>query len=166
MRCLTLMNERGWRDETLTTKLLAAAALVLSSLFIATAVAAADLEVSIEGLRSDEGNVRVSVHRRDGAADFPNGDGVSGAFRRADPDGARFVFADLAPGDYAAAAFHDEDADGELDTNALGLPTEGYGFSNDARGMMGPPGFDAAAITVGAGADRLSVIVPIAYPFP
>lgn len=150
----------------LTKKLLATAALTLSSLFIATSVAAADLEVSIEGLRSDEGNVRVSVHRRGAAADFPNGDGVAGAFRKADSDGARFVFPDLAPGDYAVAAFHDEDADAELNTNALGLPTEGYGFSNDARGMMGPPGFDAAAITVGASTDGLTIIVPIAYPYP
>ena len=36
-------------------------------------------------------------------------------------------------------------ANGELDTNFIGLPKEGFGFSNDAMGRMGPPGFDAAS---------------------
>ena len=62
------------------------------------------------------------------------------------------------------AAFHDADGDGELDQNILRIPTEGYGFSNGARGFMGPPSFDDAALTIGSGEERISVVVPIAYP--
>jgi uncharacterized protein (DUF2141 family) len=54
-------------------------------------------------------------------------------------------FADIPPGTYALAVIHDENMDGKLDTNSLGIPTEGYGVSNDAKGLLGPPSFAAAS---------------------
>ena len=150
----------------LTTKAFGATGLVVAILFIAIAAMAADLEVSVEGLRSAEGNVRVALHRRADDAEFPDGDGVAGMFRPAEPDVVRIVFVDLPPGDYAVAVFHDADGDEELGTNILGIPIEGYGFSNDARGFMGPPSFDAAAVTVGADDDVRSIVVTIGYPGP
>lgn len=60
----------------------------------------------------------------------------------------------------AVAAFHD--ADGDLATNFLGIPAEGYGFSNGAVGFMGPPSFEDAAVSVGDAV--LSLFVAIAYP--
>jgi len=150
----------------LTTRGFQGASLVVAALLIATAAVAADLDVSVEGLRSAEGNVRVALHRRADAAEFPDGDGVAGMFRRANPDGVRIVFVDLPPGDYAVAVFHDADGDGELGTNILGIPNEGYGFSNGARGLIGPPSFEAAAITMGADDGLLSIVVKIAYPGP
>ena len=58
---------------------------------------------------------------------------------------ARCEFLDIPPGTYDLAVIHDENMDGELDTNWLGVPTEGYGFSNDAKASMGAPSFDAAS---------------------
>ncbi|AXS81681.1 DUF2141 domain-containing protein [Marinobacter sp. Arc7-DN-1] len=58
---------------------------------------------------------------------------------------ARCDFEDIPPGTYALAVIHDEDLDGKLGTNWLGIPTEGYGFSNDAKAFMGAPSFDAAS---------------------
>ena len=60
----------------------------------------------------------------------------------------RFVVQDLAPGRYALSAFHDENDNGELDTNLMGIPSEGYGFGNDASAALGPPSFEAAAVDV------------------
>jgi len=57
-----------------------------------------------------------------------------------------FVFANLWPGIYAAAAFHDENRSGDFDTNFIGLPREGYGFSNGARALLGPPAFEDASV--------------------
>ena len=42
---------------------------------------------------------------------------------------------------------YDENMNGKLDTNWLGIPTEGYGFSNDAKAMLGPPSLSAASFT-------------------
>jgi uncharacterized protein (DUF2141 family) len=52
-----------------------------------------------------------------------------------------FTFADLAPGEYAVRYYHDENLNGKMDTNFVGKPTEGYGFSNNVIGKMGPPPF-------------------------
>jgi len=51
-------------------------------------------------------------------------------------------------GTWAVLACQDENANGELDRNLVGMPKENYGFSRDARGKFGPPGFDDAAIEV------------------
>jgi uncharacterized protein (DUF2141 family) len=61
----------------------------------------------------------------------------------------RLVFKGLAAGQYAATAFHDLDSNGKLNANLMGLPTEPYGFSNNARGNFGPPAFKDAVITLG-----------------
>lgn len=58
---------------------------------------------------------------------------------------ARCDFADIAPGTYALAVIHDENMNGKLDANWLGIPAEGYGFSNDARAALGAPSFSAAS---------------------
>jgi len=46
---------------------------------------------------------------------------------------------------YALAAYHDANNNGKLDTNFFGIPTEGYGCSNNARGTFGPPAFEDVA---------------------
>ncbi|WP_084374260.1 DUF2141 domain-containing protein [Reichenbachiella faecimaris] len=51
-------------------------------------------------------------------------------------------FKNLPKGAYAVAVIHDANANGELDTGSFGIPTEAYGFSNNARGMFGPADFD------------------------
>ena len=58
---------------------------------------------------------------------------------------ARCDFEDIPPGRYALAVIHDENMNGKLDTNMLGIPTEGYGFSNDVTGLFGAPAFSAAS---------------------
>jgi uncharacterized protein (DUF2141 family) len=58
---------------------------------------------------------------------------------------ARCDFEDIPPGTYAMAVIHDENMNGKLDTNRLGIPREGYGFSNDAKGWLGAPSFSAAS---------------------
>ena len=58
---------------------------------------------------------------------------------------ARCDFEDIPPGTYAIVVIHDENMNGKLETNWLGVPTEGYGFSNDAKGLFGAPSFSAAS---------------------
>ena len=150
--------------RTASIKGVALAATVACAASLAFGVAAADLEVRIEGLRSADGDVRVALHRHMEDAKFPGDAGVVGAIMRSAASGTvRVIFADVAPGAYAVAAFHDADGDGELAQNFLGMPTEGYGFSNGAVGFMGPPRFSDAAVTVGEGEAMPSVSVPIAY---
>jgi uncharacterized protein (DUF2141 family) len=54
------------------------------------------------------------------------------------------VFRNVAPGTYGISAIHDENNNGKLDTNFIGMPTEDYCASRNARGFMGPPRFTDA----------------------
>ncbi len=55
---------------------------------------------------------------------------------------ATFQLSGLEDSQYSVSVFYDEDQDGELNTNFIGIPTELIGFSNNARGRFGPPSFD------------------------
>lgn len=55
---------------------------------------------------------------------------------------------DLPPGTYAVSVFYDQDGDGELKTGFLGIPRELVGFSNNAKGRFGPPGFEDTSFEV------------------
>lgn len=134
-------------EAAMTSRILAAAGLAGVVAFQASA---ADLTVEIRGIRSDDGRVFLAVHGPRSKETFPSGDEVAAA--RHEPARAgtlRFVIDDLAPGRYALTAFHDENGNGDLDTGLFGIPKEGYGFGNDAKATFGPPGFEAAAVTVG-----------------
>jgi uncharacterized protein (DUF2141 family) len=60
------------------------------------------------------------------------------------------LFGDLAAGEYAVMLFHDENGNQKMDSNLLGIPTEGYGFSNEAKGRFGPPKFSEMKVIIGA----------------
>ena len=119
---------------------------VLVSLSPALAMAA-DLKVEIEGPRDDSGTVMVALFKD--AAAFKADTRFAGAFIAAKPGRVVVAFPELEPGTYALSAFHDQDGNGKLDTNLLGVPTEGYGFSNNAKGLLGPPSFESSSFTVG-----------------
>lgn len=65
------------------------------------------------------------------------------------------TFADIPVGDHAIKAFHDVNDNGKLDTNWMGIPTEPYGFSNNAMGTFGPPSFQQASFGVKPGSNTV-----------
>jgi uncharacterized protein (DUF2141 family) len=67
-------------------------------------------------------------------------------------------FEDVPSGPFAVSAFHDEDVDRVLDKDLFGIPSEGYGFSRDARGSFGPPGFEAARLDLATGQTKYITI--------
>lgn len=122
------------------------------------------LIVELTGFRNDRGHARVALYLD--PADFPKPVDTS-RLRSADAvisqGNATVTFSDLRPGPVAVAAFHDENDNGKMDTNFLGLPKEGYGFSNDPR-LMRAPRFDDARVKLGEGETRIRI--PIHYmPF-
>ena len=103
---------------------------------------AQNLEVQINGLGDIEGNLRVAVF--DAAKEFP--DDAFALQKKEVPVYSRsqvIAFDELPEGRYAVAVYHDADRNGELNKNFFGMPTEDYGFSNDATGSFGPPSFGA-----------------------
>jgi len=99
----------------------------------------ASLVVRTVGLRNDTGSVFVALFAN--AADFAANRALRGGVAPISGGSAQLVFADTQPGAYGVAVFHDENGNGKLDTNVIGIPTEGFGFSRDAAGTFGPPDF-------------------------
>ncbi|RPE80146.1 DUF2141 domain-containing protein [Vulcaniibacterium tengchongense] len=122
----------------------------LASVLLAAAAAdaaAADLTVHLRGVRRPAGTVRLLLV--DSPAGWANAAApVAARAVPADGEPVTVVFTGLKPGAYALMAMHDEDDDGRLDTNLAGLPTEGYGFSNDPP-SQGKPAFEQARFELG-----------------
>ena len=106
--------------------------------------------VKIQGLRHDRGTIFVALY--DSKRAFAGKkDHAYGATTRPQNRGAVVVLDNVLPGKYAVAFFQDENGNQKLDTNLLGIPTEGFGFSRDAMGKLGPPAFEDAALELPAG---------------
>ncbi|WP_247895779.1 DUF2141 domain-containing protein [Azospirillum brasilense] len=111
------------------------------------AVLAAALAVTVQGVRNGEGEVVLAVCEE---AAYPAGRCAFRATAPAVEGSVRIAVPDLPPGTYALRAYHDENGNGRLDRNLLGVPREGFGFGNDAPVLLAPPSFRDAAVTVGA----------------
>ncbi len=119
------------------------------------------IHVEIGGLRSDKGQMLCALFSS--ASDFPKH--ADKAVMRATAVIANrhavCEFPGAAPGTYAVSVVHDENSNGRLDTNFMGIPREGVGASNDAKGHFGPPKFDAASFRFAGG--RLDLKITITY---
>lgn len=124
------------------------------ALLLALPCAAADLTVSLSEIRAATGIVKVALVDAEGWA----GRAAPVQGTGAPPAGETqvFTFKGVAPGRYALMVTHDENGNGKLDTNMIGMPLEGYGFSNNPR-VMRKPTWDEAVFEVGAADARIAV---------
>jgi uncharacterized protein (DUF2141 family) len=111
----------------------------------AAGVSAATVEVHVTAVAGGKGKINVAVCDRERFL-------KQCAYTASAParDGENVIAVPGVPkGSWAVLVYQDENANGELDRNFIGIPKENYGFSRDAAGKFGPPSFDEAAIEVG-----------------
>lgn len=132
-------------------------AIALTSILLAatSAATAADLRVKVIGITAQTGTISMALMDSD-AAWTGKGKPVTGRRAKADSESVEVVFSDLAPGKYAIRLMHDENDNGKLDTNLVGMPTEGYGFSNNPR-VMRAATFDEALFEVPADGAAITI---------
>jgi len=113
-------------------------------LFSSGLAAQTGIRIEINRLRNNNGHVLVSLFRE--GVGFP--DKPENAIRKAklsvSNKQAWVLFTDLPAGNYAVAILHDENDDQKMNKTMLGLPAEGYGFSNNVMGAFGPPSWSRA----------------------
>ncbi|MBP0491225.1 DUF2141 domain-containing protein [Pararoseomonas indoligenes] len=128
-----------------------------------TACAAADapqgprLQVTVTGARRVAGNATITLY-----GPRPEHFLASRAYlaRQRIPlraTSAEACFALAAPGTYAIAVYHDENDDHDFNRTLIGMPAEGYGFSNDAPTVTGLPAFADVRFTVPPGESRMTI---------
>ena len=116
------------------------------------------LVVPVTGIQKPRGQILYSLYRNaDGFPDQP-----TKAFRMGSIPVKGSIctlkFESLPAGTYALAVIHDENGNGRLDKNKIGIPTESVGFSNNVMGAFGPPKFQRAQFTVPTNKNELTAI--------
>ncbi|MBC2845706.1 DUF2141 domain-containing protein [Winogradskyella flava] len=94
------------------------------------------LTVKVEDADSNDGQMFIAVYNTE--ANFL-GKSYKGTTSKISNNSCTVTFKDIPKGTYAVSIFHDENDNGKLDSNFLGIPKEDYGCSNNASGFMGPP---------------------------
>ena len=112
----------------------------------ARAAGAVKLTVSVNGVRSTKGEVAITVYPDDKRRFLAKG----GKLARERVKAAASVRACFwaPPGSYAVAVYHDADGDRNFDRTLVGLPAEGFGFSNDPETKVGLPPLSAVRFRV------------------
>ncbi|MBL0741083.1 DUF2141 domain-containing protein [Chryseolinea lacunae] len=129
-------------------------------LFTTLAMAQNTLQVKIDHIKSSKGNIIVGLY--DKGDNFPR-EAMDGKIVKASKNGVVVVFENVKPGKYAVSTIHDENKNKDLDQNKLGIPKEGFGFSNNAMGAIGPPSFDKASIELTADQKETNISIDMRY---
>jgi uncharacterized protein (DUF2141 family) len=111
---------------------------ILFSLFAilhVSSYAQVDVTIEINNLSNNKGKVLLEVYNGDKKV-------IARMKGNIEKNSCFISVNDLSPGRYAFRYFHDENDNEKLDTNWMGIPKEGFGFSNNALGTFGPPAFE------------------------
>ncbi len=123
-------------------------------LLTGASLAQGKLSVVVKNVKDTQGQVRVGLFKDDKT--FLK-EAWKGEVVKAATGEVRVVFENIPAGTYAISIIHDENENGELDSNFFGIPKEGFGFSNDAMGTFGPPDFAKASFSLKAGEHQVAV---------
>jgi len=104
--------------------------------------------VNVNRVRVSSGLIAVSIYA-DNARKFLATRGALYVVRVPAIAGTTRVCVNLpGPGIYGLAVYHDMDSDRGFDRNRVGLPAEGYGFTNNPRLLFGIPAFSSVRINL------------------
>ena len=117
-----------------------------------------NLTVIISGLKNNKGDVQIGLFN---SKESYNGKEkkFKGAIIKVENKKVKWEVKNIPFGEYAIKAFHDEDSDDKIDTNFMGIPTESYGFSNNVKGLFGPPSFDKAKFHFNSDSMKTQIIL-------
>ncbi len=105
------------------------------------------LTVVIEGIRSDNGNIRVHLYEIGNHYSFPDKSTQANYLQISDIEANKSIvtFENLSPSTYAFTVHHDENLNVKMDRNLIGLPTEGWALSNNVKPLFKLPSFKECA---------------------
>lgn len=112
-----------------------------------TLLAQNNFTVEVTELVADKGNVYLGLYNKENG--FLNeGAAFANAEVKVTGNKVSYIFKNLPVGEYAVAAYQDENSNGKCDRNLIGYPTEGFGFSRNYRPRVSAPKFDEVKISV------------------
>ncbi|MEQ9468110.1 MAG: DUF2141 domain-containing protein [Ekhidna sp.] len=128
--------------------------LLLLAALCSNAQQSCELVVKVENIKTQKGSIMIAVY--DHQDRFLSKEILSDG-KIINKDVVEFSFKGLGEGFYAISIFQDENGNGKLDSNFMGIPTEPYAFSNNAKGMFGPPSFEDCRFEVAQGGNEIVI---------
>jgi uncharacterized protein (DUF2141 family) len=118
------------------------------------------LRVHLDGFRNDNGKAHCSLFNDNDPKAFP--EHGEKALKQAETPSIKNAYAEIdftgiAPGKYALVCYHDENSNGKFDESMLGMPEEGYSFSNNTKPTLSAPGFDECGFDYKGGDQSISM---------
>ncbi len=110
--------------------------LILGILLLTTNILAGDIVVNVVDILNTKGKLAIGLYNNDDDSFGSREKNFKGVDVEIKGNTVVYKFVDVPPGTYAVAVIHDENKNDKLDTNFLGIPNEGYGFSNNIRPMF------------------------------
>jgi uncharacterized protein (DUF2141 family) len=101
------------------------------------------LVVKVTGIKPLKGDLYITLNQRPEYFQVPDSALVKRIIK-VDKETQAVIFDKVQEGRYAIAVYHDENLNGKMDANEIGIPREGYGFSNNPK-IIGRPRFEQAA---------------------
>jgi uncharacterized protein (DUF2141 family) len=140
------MNKQHHTFRILFSRLLAVLLTLITVPLTALAQSDATLRLEVGDFRNNIGTLQCRLFAR--AADFPDGEGVLTVRVPINGRKAACAFPNIEAGTYAVAVVHDENNNGRVDKNFLGVPTEGYGASNNRTYALSSPKWEESKLVL------------------
>lgn len=128
--------------------------LILAACFFTSAQESCELHIKVENIKKVKGSILIAIYNHE---DHFLSKEVMGEGKTVESDVIEFSFNGMEVGTYAISLFHDENDNGKLDSNFIGIPSEPYAFSNNAKGMFGPPSFEQCKFEIKEGAQEIVI---------
>ncbi len=115
--------------------------------------------IRVTGAANDFGSIKIAIYDNKQTFNDPDRAIATNSLKLENGEASWTVPAAELPKKIAIAVYHDENEDDSLTLNRFGIPSERYGFSRNARGLVGPPEFDEASITTPKGGTTLDLFI-------
>ncbi|NMP30022.1 DUF2141 domain-containing protein [Thalassotalea sp. M1531] len=132
---------------------------------MADRVLAKEISFQIQGINQNvsDSQTKLYVQLFKGQENYQQGKPAAATIVSAKAEKVTVTFNDIETGEYALRFFHDENNNGQLETNLFGLPTEGYGFSNNAKPNFGPVSYDEIKFQVTENEEKVVNTTSVIY---
>ncbi|CAN1524883.1 Protein of unknown function DUF2141 [Flavobacteriaceae bacterium] len=105
----------------------------------------ANLTVAVSGLKNNTGMVKVGLYNSEGTFLKTIYKSITSEIKN---NSATVTFVGISKGEYGISTYQDENSNGILDKNMIGIPSEDFACSNNAKGFMGPPAYEDAKFNI------------------
>ena len=115
----------------------------------------AELQINVKGINTPSGYIMIAVYNSDRT--FLTTEVITGEKFMVNKSGNMICPVNLELGDYAISIYHDVNGNGELDSSLFKIPKEPTGFSNNVKGVFGPPDYDKVQFSFERDGQEISI---------